>query len=71
LGGIIGWYFYINMGKFLAQKMNIHYLLVVLLGYTFASGMFWVLGSIYPDNQIVKMALSIGTAIGKWAMSVS
>jgi hypothetical protein len=71
LGGIIGWYFYINVGKFLAQKLHINTLLVVLLGYTFASGLFYILESFYPDNQMVKMAWNIGKAIGEWAMSAS
>jgi hypothetical protein len=71
LGGIIGWYFYINVGKFLVQKMNIHYLLTVLLGYSFASGLFWALGSIYPDNRMVVMALDAGKWIGAWATTAS
>jgi len=71
LGGIIGWYFYINAGKFLVQKMNINYLLVILLGYSFGTGLFYILGSFYPDNHMVKMAWSAGKTIWEWAVSAS
>jgi hypothetical protein len=53
------------------QKMNIHYLLVILMGYSFGTGLFYILGSFYPDNRVVKMAWSAGKAIAQWAISVS
>jgi hypothetical protein len=70
-GGIVGWYFYIHGGKYMIQKMNIHYLLVILMGYSFGTGLFYILGSFYPDNRVVKMAWSAGKAIAQWAISVS
>ena len=71
VGGIIGWFFYIHTARFMAQRLNTHFGFVVLSGYVFASGLFYILGSVYPENQMVKMAWKTGQAIAGWAMSVS